>query len=120
MPQQLTVLVLGTEDNSKLINVIFELGLLPLRREKMFTALDKVRHEQFDAIFLDKNRKDVDDLEFILNIRDIGQHMPVIILGNVANTRTRAVIQGQHNVFLLGEKSPDLKNEIRTIIDQAN
>jgi hypothetical protein len=85
----------------------------------MYTALDKIRHEKFVAVFLDKSRSGVDDLEFILNIRDIGQSIPILIVGKVSDARTISAIREQPNVFLLGDKPLNLKEKIIHKMDEV-
>lgn len=110
-----TVLVLGTEPQSMLIELLFDMGVVPIMRKKMLPALDRIRHEDFDAVFLDHNRGDVDVLEFVLNVRDHNGELPVVVLGGLSNAREHEVLNAMQPVFLV-KGIEDLEDQIQHIL----
>lgn len=78
------VLVLGRYGNTDLIETLFNMGFAPLVRETLPEALDKLRHDRFAMIVVDRRHVDVDVLEFVLNVRDIDATIPVAVVGQSA------------------------------------
>ena len=76
-----SVLILGSNSNKELEDLFFDLGLNWILRETMSAALSALRRESFATVVVDRDRVEVDVLEFILNVRDIDRRTPVIILG---------------------------------------
>lgn len=77
------VLVLGTYANKGLIDILLGIGLAPLVRENIQGVLDKLRYEQFGAIVVDQRYANTDVLELILNVRDVDEQIPVVVLGKL-------------------------------------
>ena len=75
------VLVLSGDDESGLVDAILQLGLSVLIRKTMDQALRAVRHESLAAIVLDCRQSDVDPLEFVLNVRDMDEKTPIVVMG---------------------------------------
>jgi CheY-like chemotaxis protein len=75
------VLILSHDENSYLLEPVFSIGLAPVVRGNMEEALDRLRHDRFAMILVDRSRADVDVLEFILNVRDINATIPVAVVG---------------------------------------
>lgn len=97
------VLVLGTYANRNLIDELFNIGFSPLVREDIQAALDKLRHEQFAAIIVDGKHVNADVLEFTLNVRDINEELPVVVLGKLANKTVRKTLLSQEHTIVLEE-----------------
>lgn len=110
------VLVLGEEERSELMEMLFELGYLPLMRKDILNALDKIRHEKCAAVFLDQSHEDVDVLEFILNVRDIDSRIPVIVVGQLEDESHRRIIFRQEHLFLLNGTPANLKRDIQKVL----
>ena len=77
------ILVVGSKENNELLEAIFSIGFDPLVRENMEDAIEKLRQEPFMAIIVDTEHLDsnIDVLEFILNIRDVVEHIPILVVG---------------------------------------
>ena len=75
------LLVLGSMTDRTLVDALFDLGFAPIVRDSMSSALNKLRSERFAAVLVDGDSTDVDVLEFVLNVRDINEHVPVVVVG---------------------------------------
>jgi len=75
------LLVLGSMTDRTLVDALFDLGFAPIVRDSMRSALNKLRSERFAAVLVDGDSTDVDVLEFVLNVRDIDEHVPVVVVG---------------------------------------
>ena len=113
------VLILGTEHNRDLMEVLFDCGSAPLVRKSIREVLDKLRHERFAAVIVDRNHADVDVLEFILNVRDFDEQTPVVVIGTSTDPQSDQAILSQRRTFLLGEfGTPDqLANELEQLLN---
>jgi DNA-binding response OmpR family regulator len=102
------VLVLGSNDNQDLVDVLFDIGYTPIVRERMQGALDRLRHERFAAIIVDRDHVNVDVLEFTLNIRDFDEQTPVVVIGDSTDAQSDQVLLLQGQTFLLEKRDvPD-------------
>ena len=63
--------------------------------------LDKLQHEQFGAIVLDQRYSDTDVLELILNVRDIDQKTPVVVLGELRDEVVRKTLASQQKTTII-------------------
>ncbi len=79
--QSNAILVLGDENDTDLRESLFSIGLIPLYRENMQDLLGKLRQGAYDAVVVDQDQERADVLELLLNVRDLNETIPVIILG---------------------------------------
>jgi CheY-like chemotaxis protein len=100
MDSLLTVLVIGKDEKSPLVETLFDFGYMPLLRRDMHDALYKLRHERFRAIFVDRSYEGIDALEFILNVRDINGDIPIILIGQPLDQHEEEILKKQPNLHL--------------------
>ena len=114
MSRNEALLVFGTNEQSELMETLFQLGFLPLIRGRMFNALRLIRHERFSAVLIDRNHLEKGDvLEFILNVRDLERQIPIIVVGKSAQPNEDQALATQQNTFLLSEASlSKVKNQL--------
>lgn len=117
MGSSATVLILGSEKRSDLIETLFNLGYVPLVRQQLHQALEKIRREDFSAVFLDYRKADTDALEFILNVRDIDDGVPVVVVGEAQNNHERKLLLCQKNIFLLTASSEKLEPKLKKLLN---
>jgi len=97
------VLVLSSQVETTLVDALVSIGLCPLVRESMQSALDRIRRERFAAIVVDQKRAKVDVLEFILNVRDIDTEIPVLVVGPLKGEPSYKTLQRLDNTVILKE-----------------
>lgn len=97
------VLVLGNHANRALVEVLSNKGFVPELWGSMQHSLDKVRHEKFAAILVDRKFTRADVLEFILNVRDIDEEVPVVVIGRGTDERIDRKIAKQNRTIVLSE-----------------
>jgi len=117
-----SVLVLGTYTNKGLIDILLGIGLAPLVRENIQGVLDKLRHEQFGAIVVDQRYANPDVLELILNVRDIDEQIPVVVLGKLSDETVRKTLASQKQTIVVedtadGNKLAGRLEEILTSLE---
>jgi len=112
------VLILGTDHNRDLMEVLFDFGFAPLVRKTIRETLDKLRHERFAAVIVDRNHAAVDVLEFVLNVRDLDEQTPVVVIGSSTDAQSDEAILSQRQTFLLGafDASDQLGNELEQVL----
>ncbi len=95
------VLIFGNHANRKLVQGVASTGLTPQVCTNMRQCLDKLVHERFAAVVIDRKFTDADVLEFILNVRDIDETIPVAVVGRGKDERIeRRIINQDHTVVL--------------------
>jgi len=75
------VLLFESKRDDELRKLFVGLGVEPMVCRSIQDVLKKLRHEQFMAVIFDSDQLDVDALELVLNIRDINNNIPVIVIG---------------------------------------
>lgn len=111
-----TVLVLGTDAEEQLMETLFECGLVPIVRTEMMEALSKLRHESFAAILVDRDHIDADALEFTLNVRDMNDDIPIIVVGESDAASEDTALEQQNNILIIGNRRTRLRSKIKQII----
>jgi len=76
-----TLLVIGSEDNEPLIDALFATGATIAVRHTLEGAVDLLRHETPAAVVVDCASAPVDPLEVVLNVRDLSNTAPVVVVG---------------------------------------
>jgi hypothetical protein len=114
------VLILGSPASGELSEIVYEMGFLPLMREDLHGALVALRHEQLGAVIIDAARARVDILEFILNVRDFDEEVPIIIAdGSQLNGKHRGVLELQKvPMVALGQDRTIFMRELEAVINE--
>ena len=95
------VLLLESKRNDELRKLFVGLGVEPMACRSIQDVLKKLRHEQFMAVIFDSNQLDIDVLELVLNIRDINDHIPVIIIGQPRDLENYHTLLSIGRVFII-------------------
>jgi len=95
------VLVLGPPGKSDLVDAVFDAGLAPLVRQTIPASLRELRRGRFALILVDRDHSDEDVLEFILNVRDIDEQTPVVVLGRSSDEQDEDVLTACPLTFVL-------------------
>jgi len=102
------VLVLGNHANRDLVEVLSGLGFASQVWGSVQHSLDKLRHEKFAAILVDRKFTHADVLEFILNVRDIDKNISVVVIGPAKDERIdRTILKQDHTIILREFESRD-------------
>ena len=99
--KSLLILVIGDNKQAELNEKLFQAGYIPLMRNNMYKAISLLRHEQFKAIFLKDIESKMDALEFVLNVRDFYESIPVIVLG--VSSKSEKYLKKLSNVHVAQE-----------------
>jgi FixJ family two-component response regulator len=97
------VLVLGNHANRDLVKTLSRVGFAPQVWGSMRHSLEKLVHQRFTAVIVDRKFTSADILEFVLNVRDINQQIPVVIIGSGSDKRIdKKIIRLGHTIILNG------------------
>jgi FixJ family two-component response regulator len=84
------------------------IGFAPQVWGSMRHTLDKLLHQRFAAVIVDRKFTNADVLEFILNVRDINQKIPVIVIGSGNDERIdRKISKLGQTIILNGSERDD-------------
>lgn len=97
------VLVFGNYANKGLIDMLLGIGLSFLVRGDIQGIVDRLRHEQFAAIIVDYRYANTDILELVLNVRDIDDQTPVVVLGKLTNEVVRKTLASQKQTTIVDD-----------------
>ncbi|NIU58916.1 MAG: hypothetical protein GWN67_21800 [Phycisphaerae bacterium] len=97
------VLVLGKHANRALTDILSNIGFAPQVWGSMQHSLDKLRHNEFAAVLVDRKFTRADVLEFILNVRDINEKVPVVVIGSGGDEKIDRKIAKQDRTIVLNE-----------------
>lgn len=97
------VLILGNHANRDLVQAVASTGLAPQVWGSMRHSLDKLVHERFAAVVIDRKFTHADVLEFILNVRDIDKTIPVVVVGPGQDEQIERKIVNQDYTVVLAE-----------------
>lgn len=113
------VLILGSYKQQKLNEALASAGFDPVVRRSMHEALDKVRHDQFAGIVIERDWVDVDVLEFILNVRDYDQSTRIMVVGGAGDPQTDQALSAMRETFNVGrvEDAEHLTRELRAVFE---
>ena len=112
----MTVLVLAELTTTPLVEMLFDVGCVPIVRRRMLEALERVRRESLAAIAVDCRGLHTDVLEFVLNVRDTRPRVPIIVLRDGPEEVLPEVLEHQDRVFVLDREGcmPQRVKEIIT------
>jgi DNA-binding response OmpR family regulator len=102
--------------NNNLIDLVYNLGLTPILKETMESALSTLRHYNFSAIIVDREFTNIDTLEFILNAWDVYSQVPVIVIDKSNESNNELAVLDQQKVFCLTKDIEDIEMEIAKIL----
>jgi FixJ family two-component response regulator len=103
------ILVLGSHAQSDLMQSLSRVGFVPQVWGSMRHTLDKLLHQRFAAVIVDRKFTHADVLEFILNVRDINQEIPVIVIGSGNDERIdRKISKLGRTIILNGSERNDI------------
>jgi len=95
------VLVLGNNANRELTEVLSRFGFIPQVWQSMQHSLEKLKHQKVCAVLVDRKFTHADVLEFILNVRDIDAHVPVLVIGCGSDENIdKKIIRQAHTIVL--------------------
>lgn len=75
------ILILGSKQDRALCDALLDFGFEVLVRESIAGAIEKLRTDRFLAIVADAQHTTEDVLEFVLNIRDFDESIPILVTG---------------------------------------
>jgi DNA-binding response OmpR family regulator len=81
----MNILIISDDENSEIIKTLNRRKMVTVIRRTILTAMDFLRYNDVSAIIIDKKHRDVDILEFSLNIRDINKVTPIFIINHLMN-----------------------------------
>ncbi len=104
------VLVLAHKGHSSLSDDLFEMGFTPFVRDNIETAISNLRHKKFRFVIYERNNLDVDPLEFIFNVRDVDENIPVLILSEAPDSIEDDILMHQDNVHVIRDYYKQFRN----------
>ena len=83
----------------------------------MQSVLEKLRTDNFTGIIVDRKHVDCDVLEFVLNVRDFNEEIPVFVLGQSPGKEDDKLVLTDRRTFVAdaGFDAEQIKTEIKKL-----
>jgi DNA-binding NtrC family response regulator len=95
------VLVLGSERNKAFAQMLREIGIAPTFVRTLEGVVHALRHMKAAAVLVDRNQGGADDLELVLNVRDLDPEIPIILIGATRGDRADEILSSQQATYLI-------------------
>ncbi len=102
-----TILILGDHNHHGLEGALADLGFTPVVWSSALHSLDKLRSQPIHAVVIDRDVAHADVLEFILNVRDINAHIPIVVVAHRKQDQTDEAMRQQSQVIYIQASSQD-------------
>lgn len=112
------ILILEKDQKNDLVRRLYDCGFTPVLREGIQQALKKFREGDFRAVIIRRDSDFIDPLQFILSLRDIDQHTPVIIIGETDNEYREKMLKNRRQVYFISEKEDGFHDCLQDTIEK--
>jgi hypothetical protein len=84
-------------------------------------VLHALHHMQATAILVDRDQKEVDELELVLNVRDMDAHIPIILIGSTTDEHMDLILSNQPATFIVPKSvgDPSLRDALTGLAQNA-
>jgi hypothetical protein len=107
------VIVITDNENSRIIRMLLRNKIIPIIRTSIISAMDILRHLDIRAIIIDKEHRNLDPIEFILNARDISADIPIFI----PQKFNPQIINQLENIRIFDNEDPSIESEISQLAE---
>jgi DNA-binding NtrC family response regulator len=95
------VLLMGSSDKTDIAEATMDLGFALVVRSTTLAALERLRHETFAAVLVEEDRVDFDVLEFVLNVRDVDEEIPVVVADRAADQWSQSTLRALGRTYIV-------------------
>jgi hypothetical protein len=82
-------------------------------------SLEKLRHQKFGAVLVDRKFTRADVLEFILNVRDVNKEVPVLVIGPGPEKIDKEIAkQGRTAILGAVQDGDELADRLKEVVEQ--
>jgi CheY-like chemotaxis protein len=115
-----TILVLGHHARHDLAEMLHGIGIQSEVRGSVAGALERLRRGRLAAVLVDRRFTRADALEFVLNVRDIEETVPVIVIGAANDKGADQQIRRQEHTAVVDESRDmdSLSRELLAVLDR--
>ncbi len=101
------VLTIEGAGHSELQQRCRDWGFAAVGTQSMWTAVSAFRTQDFSAVVIDLETITDDILELVLNLRDINNVVPILVLGEPTDEQLKRALQNRTKVYLLVDRQDD-------------
>jgi len=111
--------VLGYDRGKAFSRTLADTSFFPTFLNSLEGLLHALSHTRAKAILVDREQKKADELELVLNVRDMDGRIPILLIGSTRSEGTDKILQGQHATFLVRKPITDcsLAEELKRITE---
>ena len=97
------VLVLGNHSRHLLPNILKDLGFSPDIRGSVLHSLEHLQKQRVAAVVVDRDFTHADVLEFLLNVKDIDDSLPVVVVGRTGRDSVEQALRSQRQAAFIDD-----------------
>ncbi len=114
MHSERVVLAIENDTNTRLTRLLSDLGFSVLAVSDLEPALSRIQHLNISAVVMDGTGRN-DPLEFVLNVREYSELLPIIVVGPTSGSDLYKVLDSQVEVTVI----PDQENGVESRIAES-
>jgi DNA-binding NtrC family response regulator len=115
------VLVLGNSWDKAFEQTLSDICFSPTFLNSIEGVLHELHHVQAMAILVDRDQKRADELELILNVRDMDENIPIILIGSTTDEHTELILASQPATFVIPTPvgDPSLRDALTGLVQNT-
>lgn len=116
-----SVLVLGSDRNKAFVQTLLRLELVPTFVRSLEGVVHAMRHMRARALLVDRDQRGADDLELVLNVRDLEPEIPIILIGSTGQGPADEILSSLAKTFLIHKptNSGSLAADLGPVAEEA-
>ena len=113
------ILVITDDENSKIVRTLLRLKIVPIIRRSIPSAIQTLSHLNIEGIIVEDENKSIDTIDFISNVRDVSEEIPVFISNRYQKHSIIKKIKNRARITIFDETDKQIENEIKSLVNQS-
>lgn len=110
------ILVITDDENSKVVQSLMKQKIFPVIRRSIPSAIQILKHLKIQGIIVEDEHKNLDTLEFILNVRDVSENIPILISNRYQKHKVIKQIKKFGQIEIFDETDNKIDKKLKSII----
>lgn len=109
-------LIITDDENSKIVQSLIKQKIFPVIRRSIPSALQLLKHLKIRGIIVEDEHKNIDTIEFILNVRDITKETPILVSNKYQKHSVIKKIQHLGHIEIFDETDNMIDEKIKNLL----
>ena len=111
-------LVITDDENSRVVQSLMKQKVFPVIRRSIPSAIQILKHLKIQGIIVEDEHKSLDTLEFILNVRDVSEEVPIFISNMYQKHKVINQIKSFGKIEIFDVTDNKIDKKIKSIISK--